>query len=65
MKTKTKIIPVSALLKGEYGLNDVCVGVPCVINKKGIERIIEIELTEDEKEKLKKAVELVKEISNV
>jgi malate dehydrogenase len=62
---KNEIIPVCARLEGEYGLNDLCVGVPCLINRKGIERIIEIELKEEEKEKLRKAVELVKEISNV
>jgi len=62
---KNEIIPVSALLKGEYGFNDLCVGVPCLINRKGIDRIIEIELKEEEKEKFKKALELVKEISNV
>lgn len=62
---KNEIIPVSVLLKGEYGLSDVCVGVPCVINKKGIEKIIEIELTGEEEEKLKKAAELIKEINNV
>jgi len=62
---KNEIIPVCALLQGEYGLRNLCVGVPCVINRKGIEKIIEIELNEEEKGKLKKAVELVKEISNV
>lgn len=62
---ENEIIPVCALLQGEYGLSDLCVGVPCLINKTGIGRIIEIELNDQEKEKLKKAVELVKEISNV
>lgn len=62
---KNEIIPVCALLLGEYGLNDLCVGVPCLINRKGIDRIIEINLSDEEKKKLKKAVELAKEISNV
>lgn len=48
-KDKNKIIPVSVLLQGEYGLKDVCMGVPCVVNRKGIEQIIEIELSEREK----------------
>ncbi|MFA5007735.1 MAG: malate dehydrogenase [Candidatus Omnitrophota bacterium] len=64
-ENKNEIIPVCTMLKGEYGLTDLCVGVPCLINRKGIDRIIEIELKEEEKEKLKKALELVKEISNV
>ncbi|MDD5070608.1 MAG: malate dehydrogenase [Candidatus Omnitrophica bacterium] len=56
-----EIIPVSALLDGEYGLKDVCVGVPCLINRKGIEKIIEIDLTDDEKEAILKVKQSFKE----
>ncbi|MFA5337350.1 MAG: malate dehydrogenase [Candidatus Omnitrophota bacterium] len=49
---KKEIIPVCALLQGEYGLSNLCVGVPCMISRKGIERIIEIELNEEEKQKI-------------
>ncbi|MFH1503839.1 MAG: malate dehydrogenase [Candidatus Omnitrophota bacterium] len=45
-KDKNEIMPVSVLLNGEYGLNDVCSGVPCLINRKGVDKIIETELTE-------------------
>lgn len=51
-QNSNEIIPVSALLSGEYGLKDICVGVPCVISKTGISKIIEIELTKEEKEKI-------------
>jgi malate dehydrogenase len=44
-----KIYPCSALLEGEYGLNDICLGVPVVLGKNGIEKIVSIELSEDEK----------------
>ncbi|MCM8827195.1 MAG: malate dehydrogenase [Candidatus Omnitrophica bacterium] len=47
-----RIIPVSVLLKGEFGLNNVCIGVPCFINRKGIDKIIEYELTPQEKREL-------------
>lgn len=42
------ILPVSALLTGEYGIRDVCLGVPCVIGNNGIEKILEIPLSESE-----------------
>ncbi len=48
-----KMIPSSAYLEGEYGLNDVCVGVPCIIGKGGIESIVELDLNEAEMAKLK------------
>uniref|UniRef100_UPI0040488B53 malate dehydrogenase n=1 Tax=Polaribacter sp. TaxID=1920175 RepID=UPI0040488B53 len=44
-----KIFPCSTLLTGEYGLNDLCIGVPVVLGRNGIEKIIEIELNEAEK----------------
>ena len=43
------VIPCSALLEGEYGEKDLCIGVPCVLGKNGIERIIELDLNEEEK----------------
>ena len=47
-----KMFPCSALLEGEFGLNDISIGVPCIIGKNGIEKIVEIELSDVEKEKL-------------
>ena len=44
-----KMIPCSAYLEGEYGYNDITIGVPCIIGKNGIEKIVEIELNEAEK----------------
>ena len=43
---KKKIIPSCALLEGEYGVNGLFVGVPTLIGRNGIEKIIEVELTE-------------------
>lgn len=43
------MIPCSALLDGEYGEKDLCIGVPCIIGKNGIEKIVELELNEEEK----------------
>ncbi len=52
-----KMFPCSALLEGEYGLNDLCIGVPVILGKNGIEQIVEIELDEAEKSKLKESAE--------
>lgn len=60
-KDADTVIPVSVLLQGEYGLNNVCLGVPCLINRKGADKIIEMELSGIEKKELKKAERLFKE----
>ena len=52
-----KMFPCSALLEGEYGLNDLCIGVPVILGRNGIEKIVEIELDEAEKSKLKESSE--------
>lgn len=43
------MIPCSALLEGEYGERDLCIGVPCILGKNGIEKIVELNLNEEEK----------------
>lgn len=58
-----KMFPCSALLEGEYGLSDISIGVPCVIGKNGIEKIVEIELTDAEKEKLATSAEGVSKVN--
>jgi malate dehydrogenase len=55
-----KIFPCSALLDGEFGLSDLAIGVPCVLGANGIEKIVEISLTEAEKAKLAESAEGVK-----
>lgn len=47
-----KMIPCSALLDGEYGIDGLSIGVPCIIGKNGIEKIVEVSLSESEKNKL-------------
>ncbi|MBE7628469.1 malate dehydrogenase [Tenacibaculum piscium] len=55
-----KIFPCSALLDGEFGLSDLCIGVPVVLGKDGIEKIVEINLSEAEKANLVASAEAVK-----
>lgn len=52
-----KMFPCSALLEGEYGLNGLCIGVPCILGKNGIERIVEVSLSDSEKAHLKESAE--------
>lgn len=60
LKDKKRVLPCSALLEGEYGLRDVFLGVPVVLGKNGIERILEIDLAEAEKAALSKSAEEVR-----
>jgi malate dehydrogenase len=61
-----QVIPVATYLDGEYGYSDVSIGVPAVIGKNGVEKIIELDLDSNEKEWFKKGVESVKNaISNL
>ncbi|MBZ9652021.1 malate dehydrogenase [Psychroflexus montanilacus] len=60
-----KMFPCSTLLEGEYGLNDLCIGVPVIIGKNGIEKIVEIDLNDEEKAKLKESAEAVKKTNGL
>jgi malate dehydrogenase len=60
-----KMFPCSALLEGEYGLNDISIGVPCILGKNGIEKIVEIELSEAELAKLQRSSEGVRKTNNL
>ena len=62
LKDKRKILPCAALLQGEYGYNDLFVGVPVKLGKNGLEQIIEIQLTEEESAALKHSADAVKEL---
>ena len=60
LKDKKRLLPCAAYLNGEYGLKDVYVGVPVIIGAGGVEKIIEVRLTEEEKEALHKSAEAVR-----
>ncbi|MEM1532054.1 MAG: malate dehydrogenase, partial [Nitrososphaerota archaeon] len=60
IKDTKAVIPVSTYLQGEYGVSDVCVVVPAVIGKNGIEKIIELPLNDEERAAFLKSVETVK-----
>jgi len=55
-----KMFPCSVFLDGEYGLSDLCIGVPVILGRNGIEKIVEIDLNDSEMDKLKESAEGVK-----
>jgi malate dehydrogenase len=65
LKDKKKVLPCAALLEGEYGVNGLFVGVPVKLGSKGIEKIYEIKLTDEEKAMLKKSAAAVEELVGV
>ncbi|MDC1259382.1 malate dehydrogenase [Flavobacteriaceae bacterium] len=60
-----KIFPCSILLDGEYGLSDLCIGVPVVLGANGVEKIVEIELSDSEKAHLHTSAEGVKKTNSL
>src|SRR6185295_8351142 len=65
LKDKKKILPCSIFLQGEYGINDLFVGVPVKLGARGAEEIIQIKLTPEEDAALKKSAAAVKELTDV
>jgi len=65
VKDKKKILPCAAYLEGEYGINDLYFGVPIKLGANGVEEIIEIDLTDEEKEMLKNSEAAVRNVVNL
>jgi malate dehydrogenase len=62
LKDKNKILPCAAYLEGEYGINDLFIGVPVKLGANGIEEVIEIKLTQEEQAALQKSADAVLEL---
>jgi malate dehydrogenase len=65
VRDQKRIFPCCALLNGEYGLNNIYLGVPVKLGKNGIEQIIELQLNADEKKLLTESAAAVKEVMDV
>jgi len=65
IKDERRVFPICCYLTGEYGLNDIYLGVPAIIGKNGIEQIIEVKLSDDEKELLNASANSVKSVMDV
>ena len=61
LKNQSRQVPASAYLHGEYGLNDIFIGVPCRLGCRGIESVLELNLTDAEREALKSSAESVRQ----
>ena len=59
LKDKRRVLPGAALCEGEYGVNGMFIGVPCLISAKGVEKILEIKLTDEENAMLQTTLEAV------
>jgi len=65
LKDKKKVLPCAAYLEGEYGIRDLFIGVPVKLGAKGVEQVIEIKLTSEEKAALQKSAAAVQELKSV
>ena len=61
VRDQKRVLPCAAWLEGEYGMSGLYLGVPCKLGRKGLERVIEVELTADERTALEKSAEAVRE----
>ena len=60
-----KMFPCSILLEGEYGLNDICIGVPVILGRNGIESVVVLDLTDAEKEHMSRSAEGVRKTNGL
>ena len=65
LKDKKKLVPCAAYVEGYYNLNGLYVGVPVIIGKEGVERIVEIDFTSEEKEMFNHSVSAVKQLNEI
>jgi malate dehydrogenase len=65
VRDEKRLMPCCVYLEGEYGLNDICIGVPVIIGRKGWEKIIDYKLTADEQTAMNKSAEAVRSMNSV
>ena len=65
IRDQKRVFPVCAWLQGEYGMNDIYLGVPVILGKNGIERIIELDLNAEERKLLEESAVAVKGVMEV
>jgi malate dehydrogenase len=65
LRDDKKVLPASVLLEGEYGLSDLCIGVPIVLGDNGVEKVLEITLTDEERKMLHDSAETYREFLKI
>ena len=63
LNDQKRVIPCSVMLDGEYGQSDICIGVPCIIGKNGVEQIVDVKLNDAEKALFAKSAEAVRNMN--
>jgi L-lactate dehydrogenase len=61
LQDQDSVLTVSTYLEGEYGLNDVCLSVPCIVGQDGVKRIIQTELSSEEQTALERSAQILKD----
>ena len=62
LRNEDVVLPVSALLQGEYGLDDLYIGTPTVLNRSGVRNVVELRLDSDELEKFRHSAKALREV---
>lgn len=65
LKDQKKMLPCCVALDGEYGQNDICIGVPVILGRNGVEKIVELELTAEEKVAFEASAAAVRKVNNI
>ena len=65
VRDQKKLFPCCVYLEGEYGQNDICIGVPVIVGKSGLEKIVEYDLSDDEKAKFQASADAVRKMNSV
>ena len=60
LRNQSTVLSVSSLLDGTYGLHDVCLSLPTIVTRRGIKRVLELDLSADELEKLRHSADVLK-----
>ncbi|MBP7397802.1 MAG: malate dehydrogenase, partial [Flavobacterium sp.] len=63
LNDQKRMIPCSVFLEGEYGQEDICMGVPCIIGKNGVEKIVDVQLNDAEKALFAKSADAVRNMN--
>ena len=64
VKNEHAVLPISSLMQGEFGLNDICLSIPSVVGSQGVEKVVDIYLNNEENEKLQESAKALKEVLN-
>ncbi len=64
LRDEHSVLPVSTMLSGQYGLSDICLGVPSIVDRGGVEQVLEIPLSEEENHKLQESAEALRQVLN-